>query len=92
MLTYQPFFVGGIENVHDSKTSAFGACFFFIFTLLSSVIYLIKDAVTPHEERSSSRRRHEYDGLPQGTAGAAVLRDYALSLELPESVQDGVFS
>lgn len=44
MLTYQPFFVGGIDDVDTSKTSAFGAAGVFFFTFVLSIGYLLSDS------------------------------------------------
>jgi hypothetical protein len=95
MLTYQPLLISGINDTEASITNAYGAMAMFIFTFLMSVVYLIQDGLTSSNGRGEERRRRgsaqEYEGIPQGT-GPAVLQDYALSLDLPESVQEGVFS
>jgi hypothetical protein len=38
MLTAQPFFITGIEDVEEAQKSAFGACFMFLFVFVLSAI------------------------------------------------------
>lgn len=38
MLSTQPFFIGGIEDSEEAKSSAFGACGIFAFTFAASVL------------------------------------------------------
>jgi hypothetical protein len=92
MLTYQPFFVGGIDDPKAATSNAYGAMAMFIFTFLVSVVYLIQDTLTSSDDTLRRRQTgNDYEGVPTGT-GPAVLRDYALNLDLPASVQEGVFS
>jgi hypothetical protein len=99
MLTYQPLIMGGIDDYKKATSNAYGAMATFIFTFLVSVVYLIQDALTPssgEDNRDTARRRrsgNNYEGIPQGgSLGPAVLNDYALNLDLPPSVQEGVYS
>ena len=95
MLTHQPFFMGGIDDVKLAKGNAFKALCFFVFTFILSVAYIMKDVATALEEGDAPRRRrsgNNYEGIPQGTGGPAVLAEYARNLELPESVESGVFT
>ena len=94
MLTYQPFFMLGIDDVKLARGNAYKACFFFVFTFVASIVYLIKDALTIREERDRVRRRrsgNDYDGIPQHT-GQSALEDYANDLNLPQTVESGIFS
>mmetsp|Transcript_5259 Transcript_5259/g.14202 ORF Transcript_5259/g.14202 Transcript_5259/m.14202 type:complete len:99 (-) Transcript_5259:529-825(-) len=50
MLTTQPFFIGGIEEVDHAKESAFGAFGTFIFTFIVSVIGIWYDSQNKAEE------------------------------------------
>ena len=72
--------------------SAYGAMAAYIFTFLLCVILMIKEAISPGEsEEGTTRRRsgNAYSDIPQ----SADHRDeYEMNLNLPESVQDGVFS
>ncbi|CAB9509286.1 expressed unknown protein [Seminavis robusta] len=68
MLIHQPFFVGGIEDVEKSKTSAFGAAGTFFLTFLISIIYLMVDTQVGGFENwasgnvnNSRPTRREYD-------------------------------
>ena len=97
MLTYQPLIVGGIENTEQAKSNAWGALFTFVLVFVLSVGFLVQDTLTGGSSRSSAPRTidtpfDDYDGLPSRQHQPAILRDYASSLDLPESVQEGVFS
>jgi hypothetical protein len=95
MLTHQPFFMGGIDDVKFARGNAFKALCFFILTFILSVVCIVKDASDGVEEGNAPRRTRSgdnYEGIPQGTGGPAVLADYARSLDLPESVESGVFT
>lgn len=96
MLTHQPLLVGGIEDLGRAKANAYGALFSFVVAFGISIFYLVQDRVLgrPSTESSNGRRRrgdttHDYEGVPTNTN---VLQDYALNLDLPRSVQEGVFS
>jgi hypothetical protein len=97
MLTYQPLIVGGIDDLGVAKANAYGALFTFVVAFGISVLYLIQNGIrggsSNSSESSVSRRRgdaaHDYDGIP---TNSNVLNDYALNLDLPRSVQEGVFS
>lgn len=56
MLIYQPFFVGGIDDVEKAKASAFGAAGTFLFTFLLSMVFMIGG----NREELQSSRRTEY--------------------------------
>lgn len=98
MLTYQPLIVGGIDDVGKAKANAYGALFSFVVAFGVSVFYLIQDGLRgggrSDSNSSDGRRRrgnasHDYEGIP---TNSNVLNDYALNLDLPPSVQEGVFS
>lgn len=93
MLTYQPIFIGGIDNLGRAKANAYGALFSFIVAFGISVLYLLQDRISgrssaPHHN-GRRRRGDDYEGVPTNTN---VLNDYAQSLDLPRSVQEGIFS
>eukprot|EP00527_Entomoneis_sp_CCMP2396_P009628 CAMPEP_0198136682 /NCGR_PEP_ID=MMETSP1443-20131203/305_1 /TAXON_ID=186043 /ORGANISM="Entomoneis sp., Strain CCMP2396" /LENGTH=102 /DNA_ID=CAMNT_0043797941 /DNA_START=157 /DNA_END=465 /DNA_ORIENTATION=- len=44
MLQTQPFFVGGIEDYDQAKSSAFGAAAMFLFCFVASVIGIYQDS------------------------------------------------
>ena len=97
MLTHQPLIVGGIKDLDRAKANAYGALFSFVVAFGVSVFYLIQDAARGGGRSATSgdtrRRRsdaaHEYEGIPTNTN---VMNDYSMSLDLPRSVQEGVFS
>eukprot|EP00339_Tiarina_fusa_P003685 CAMPEP_0117081978 /NCGR_PEP_ID=MMETSP0472-20121206/57756_1 /TAXON_ID=693140 ORGANISM="Tiarina fusus, Strain LIS" /NCGR_SAMPLE_ID=MMETSP0472 /ASSEMBLY_ACC=CAM_ASM_000603 /LENGTH=118 /DNA_ID=CAMNT_0004810083 /DNA_START=124 /DNA_END=481 /DNA_ORIENTATION=- len=90
MLTYQPLFIGGIDDVQLATDSAYGGMAAYIFSFLLSVVFLIKDAISPDSDSPRRNRNgNEYSGVPQS---GGVLNEYALNLDLPPSVEEGVFS
>jgi len=44
MLTSQPFFIGGIEDMEVAKSSAFGAFFMFLFVFVVSAVGMWYDS------------------------------------------------
>lgn len=44
MITTQPFYIAGIENPEEAKTSAFGACGMFAFTFVASMLGIWYDS------------------------------------------------
>ena len=80
-----------------AKSNAYGALFSFLVAFGVSVFYLIQNGVHGGGETSDSDRRsrrrgdaaHHYEGIP---SNSNVLNEYALNLDLPRSVQEGVFS
>jgi len=59
MLMYQPFFIGGIDNINESKNSAFGAAGLFFFTFIASVMVLLRDGANHiAHQRGEARRGH----------------------------------
>jgi len=44
MLTYQPFYIGGIENLERAKSNAYGGVSCFLFVFAASVVCLVVDA------------------------------------------------
>ena len=95
MLTYQPLFIGGIDDLGRAKANAYGALFSFVVAFGISVLYLIQDRLsgttssTLHTNNGRRRRGDDYEGVPTNNN---VLNDYAQSLDLPRSVQEGIFS
>ena len=75
LLTHQPFYIGGIEDVAGATRNAYGAMGTFLCTFILSVVYLVQDVLKGGSRRgarnapglySDSRRRsgHDYDGVP----------------------------
>mmetsp|Transcript_10981 Transcript_10981/g.15481 ORF Transcript_10981/g.15481 Transcript_10981/m.15481 type:complete len:103 (-) Transcript_10981:167-475(-) len=50
MLSSQPFFMTGIDDVDEAKSSAFGAMGMFLFTLIASLVGMFYDAQKKGEE------------------------------------------
>lgn len=94
MLTYQPMIMAGFDDHKAAASNAYGAMSFFFLTFLTSIVYLIKDALTAPVSGDRTRTRRsgqDYDGTVQDT-GPAILHDYATNLDLPPSVQSGYYS
>mmetsp|Transcript_9843 Transcript_9843/g.15789 ORF Transcript_9843/g.15789 Transcript_9843/m.15789 type:complete len:125 (+) Transcript_9843:142-516(+) len=97
MLTYQPFYIGGIEHVESATRNAYGAIATFLLTFILSVVYLVQDALKGGSDQggfdsASSRRRsgNDYDGVPTNMmmAGGADTTNY----DLPLSVEQASFT
>jgi len=77
MLTYQPFFIGGIEDLDQAKSNAYGGVGTFLFILLLSVVYLVFDALRGGDNSGMRASRHsqgnEYSAVPTGGMGGPDL-------------------
>ncbi len=96
MLTYQPLFIGGIENVESATKSAYGAMVTFLFTFAVSVFLLVQDSLRGGSGRGgipSSRRRGgmDYDGVPTNMGGS-IISEHSSNLDLPPSVEQAFFT
>eukprot|EP00561_Arcocellulus_cornucervis_P011312 CAMPEP_0185816878 /NCGR_PEP_ID=MMETSP1322-20130828/18199_1 /TAXON_ID=265543 /ORGANISM="Minutocellus polymorphus, Strain RCC2270" /LENGTH=232 /DNA_ID=CAMNT_0028513859 /DNA_START=48 /DNA_END=746 /DNA_ORIENTATION=+ len=81
LLTYQPFYVSGLEDLEGAKSSAFGALGTFIFTFASSIVYLCYDSCCKFKYGVVST--HDTDagaGFPRGMA------EYEVNIELADAV------
>lgn len=93
MLTYQPFFIGGIEDIEKSKSNAYGGAFSFLCIFLLSVVYLVYDALGGGNTDSFGREsRHsngsEYHSVPTSGIGGADLMLETMDFQpTPESAQ-----
>eukprot|EP00538_Stauroneis_constricta_P001608 CAMPEP_0119546198 /NCGR_PEP_ID=MMETSP1352-20130426/717_1 /TAXON_ID=265584 /ORGANISM="Stauroneis constricta, Strain CCMP1120" /LENGTH=99 /DNA_ID=CAMNT_0007590871 /DNA_START=197 /DNA_END=496 /DNA_ORIENTATION=- len=99
MFTFQPFFINKVENVDRSRDNAYGACVMFLVAFFLSMIGLISSSPDNDAATINSAPRRHYDGGDYGGIPAdnhahtpGVLQDYAENLELPPSVQDGIYS
>jgi hypothetical protein len=61
MLTTQPFFIGGIEDVDNAQKSAYGAFFMFLFTFVVSAIGMWYDSTFGSKGSSSDEDGIETD-------------------------------
>lgn len=79
MLMTQPFFVGGIENVEKSKSSAFNAAFLFFITFLSSIGYMIHDSrrTVLFTQGRATRSRGILESSNGGEYGQVSLGDHS---------------
>mmetsp|Transcript_28861 Transcript_28861/g.48048 ORF Transcript_28861/g.48048 Transcript_28861/m.48048 type:complete len:103 (+) Transcript_28861:137-445(+) len=73
MLTTQPFFVGGIEDVDNAQKSAYGACFMFLFTFVVSAIGMWYDS-TFSKQKEDDEIETDYQ-----LAGAQEFPNYGTS-------------
>ena len=106
MLTYQPFYIGGIEDVAGATRNAYGAMATFLCTFVLSVVFLVQDVLKGGNRRSArntpgiysdSRRRsgHDYDGVPTNmmmVGGPDIMQEHDTSLDLPMSVEQAQFT
>ena len=86
---YQPFYIGGIENVETAKDSAFGAMMLFVTTFIVSVVLWFRDLRM--KRRQLILARHAYDPvLPHdgedGDAVQEVPMEAQQNFDLPTSV------
>jgi hypothetical protein len=65
MLTYQPFYIGGIEDVEQAKRNAYGGVGTFLFIFILSVVYLVLDAL-----RGDSREINNIGGTTSSSSGS----------------------
>lgn len=65
MLTYQPFYIGGIEDVEQAKRNAYGGVGTFLFIFILSVVYLVLDAL-----RGDSREINNIGGTSSSSSGS----------------------
>jgi hypothetical protein len=59
MLTHQPLFVLGIEDLSVARSSAFGSCYMYCFTFGVSVVMIYQESQKKWRERISARQRRE---------------------------------
>jgi hypothetical protein len=74
MVTFQPFYIAGIEDVDQAKASAYGACGMFLVTMCLSVAGIFYDNNFKKEDPSSMEDAAEGYQLQTGdvpTYGAA---------------------
>jgi hypothetical protein len=80
LLIYQPFYIGGIEDVGRAKESAFGAMFAFIATFVVSLLVCFRDSRI--KRRQLLLERHSYDQVPP----ISSVESYEINLgDLPAS-------
>jgi len=99
MLTYQPLFIGGIEDLEQAKSNAYGGAGTFLFVFILSVVYLVFDALrggNNSSARGETRRSttgHDYDSLPMsGIDEPDRMLGNMSNLELPPSVEQARFT
>ena len=94
MLTYQPFFIGGIEDLEQAKKNANGGVGTFLFILVLSVVYLVFDAMRGGTDDVIRESRHsrgvEYSAVPtSGIGGPDLMLE---TMEFPPSVERAQFT
>ena len=93
MLTYQPFFIGGIEDLEQAQANAYGGIGSFLCVFLVSVVYLVVDALRGGDKDSFGREsRHsngsEYHSVPTSGIGGPDLMLESMDFQpTPESGQ-----
>jgi hypothetical protein len=74
MLTTQPFFIGGIEDVDNAQKSAYGAFFMFLFTFVVSAIGMWYDSTFSKQQSADGEIETDYQ-----LAGAQEFPNYGTS-------------
>jgi hypothetical protein len=106
LLTHQPFYIGGIEDVAGATRNAYGAMATFLCTFILSVVYLVQDVLKGGGRRSgrytqgiySDSRRWNgdgYDGVPTNmmmVGGPDIMHEHEINLDLPMSVEQAHFT
>ena len=101
MLTYQPFYIGGIEDLEQAKKNTYGGVGTFLFVFILSVVYLVLDALrgggdNNNNSRGDNTRRHggmDYEGVPTSSMGGPdLMLETTTNLELPPSVEQAHFT
>ena len=107
MLTYQPFYVGGIEDLERAKKNAYGGVGTFLFIFMLSVVYLVIDALRGDSREinslgpmNSSRNNNDtrYSGGINGDyEGIPAMSNNSMmagadNYELPPSVEQAHFT
>lgn len=94
MLTYQPLIVGGINDLGIAKANAYGALFTFAVSFGLSIFYLVQHSIlggaSDRRQRRRNEEEYEYSDVP--TNSNILQERNSLNLDLPRSVQEGVFS
>mmetsp|Transcript_45653 Transcript_45653/g.67355 ORF Transcript_45653/g.67355 Transcript_45653/m.67355 type:complete len:102 (+) Transcript_45653:84-389(+) len=70
MLQYQPFFIGGIDDVAAAKSSAFGAAGLFIVALFLSIGAIIFDKAKSKGEVDENSENYQLNSIPQQEYGS----------------------
>ena len=101
MLTYQPFYIGGIEDLEQAKSNAYGGVGTFLCVFILSVVFLVFDALrggaesnnnnngNSNNSRGDTTRRSrgmDYEGVPMS------MMETDTNLELPPSVEQARFT
>ena len=95
LLMYQPFFVGGIEDLDQARKNAKGGAGSFLCILLLSVIYLVSDALRGGDKDNFGREsRHsngaEYQAVPtSGTGGPDLMLE---TMDFQPTVESAQFT
>jgi hypothetical protein len=81
MLTYQPFYIGGIEDLENAKSNAYGGVGCFLLVFFTSVVCLVVDAlrgggIDGDMRESRHSRGAQYESVPtSGIGGSDLMMD-----------------
>ena len=67
MIHFQPFFIGGLDDIDEAKTNAFGATIMFIFTYIASMGGIYYDSLykkEPDAEGDETEYHLSQDDVP----------------------------
>jgi hypothetical protein len=82
MLTHQPLFVGGIEDISVARSSAFGSCYMYCVTFGISLVLIYRDSRKKRREMILARQLRQTLPITQGQT----------DFELPASVAESVYA
>ena len=103
LLTYQPLYIGGIDDVEKSKRNAYGGIGTFLFVFILSVVYLVIDTLRGGGDNNSNGRGGNINTRRQGgidyervstssMGGTGIMLETSANLELPPSVEQAHFT
>jgi hypothetical protein len=85
MLTHQPLFVSGIEDITVARSSAFGSCYMYCATFGISLVLIYRDSRKKRRDRILARQLRESLPITQGENNSGLF-------ELPASVADSMYA
>eukprot|EP00978_Attheya_sp_CCMP212_P027444 scaffold91900_cov59-Attheya_sp.AAC.5 len=89
MISKQPFYIGGLEDVDHCKSSAFGAVGMFVFTFVASVAHICYEKANPYSRTNTNNHSME----EMDFVGRPGMRDFpgrtSSLYELAESSSSG---
>lgn len=84
MISKQPFFFLGLEDVNQCKSNAFGAMWVFLISFGTSIAYLVFESAIENKrrrqlERPQEQEQEDHPMLPRGMSDYIVNTEVELS-------------